>query len=168
MTLRLEILKSITTERQKVYSDWAMHTNQLLAGYACGAEWREIVKEHISNLYIKTTNKKAVIDHIVLINLIRYIVRELSLVHEHPGLRKLLDADGNEIKESDKRLDIYNKLMRNIGYDQAVKLAEERANLLNCNIIYMAPDFGRRTFSLELIEAPELVVDLLIGEGVRG
>lgn len=69
-----QILSAIKDGRNVSHVDWATNTDELLAAYQNGSEWHGIIKKYLESLYGNSINKEHVVKHIMLPDIVQYIV----------------------------------------------------------------------------------------------
>lgn len=148
----------ITEARREVAEQWKEDTDKLLSAFQNDDTWRDIIDDLLDKLYGSNNNQSLIHKHMQLVDFVRFIVDELSTVHETSAEHTLLDPNGEPVPTDDPKWDTYQQLLKDTRYDDITKQSEEWANLLNCCTISLTPDFPGQTFKMALVEATELVV----------
>jgi len=145
--------RSITQARGSGHDAYAKKTEELLAAYDGGAEFKTNLDQHINNLYKDSSNKSGLLQHSFVTQTTKRVIGELSQAYESEPIHNLIDENDAAIPLDDPRYSAFDKLLTDVGYYEMMPHNETRTNLLNSSIIHCVPNFPENKFRMEVVES---------------
>ena len=167
--LALPHLKNIATIRDVNRHEWYARYQLYLDMIECNTAWDNHVQDVIKERY--NSNRDRMLAFLTHVNVAKKIVHTLAKAYSQPPTRTLLDVKGEEVPETEvveetgeetpnESVALFEDFLDSIGLDRRMLHAERQAELCESCFIHFNPSFGGKTFDVEILDTPSVMVQL--------